>query len=58
MNSKQLRNLCLMVAKMGQMEPENTPTALLLMQTQFFGEIAYQLAVLNERNAPRELSTV
>lgn len=51
MTSEQIQNLCLQVATMGTKLDDGCSEALSLMQTQATWEIAYQLAVANERNA-------
>lgn len=49
MTSEQIRNLCLQVATMGTKLDDGCDGALSLMQTQATWEVAYQLAVANER---------
>ncbi len=48
MTSEQIQNLCAMVAKNGSELPNGCAEAVSLMHVQFLGEIAYQLAAMNE----------
>jgi hypothetical protein len=52
-SSEQIEKLNLMVAKNGKALPDGCHEAILLMNIQMLGEIAFQLAVLNEREMRR-----
>ncbi len=48
MTSEQIQDLCLQTAKMGREAENGSQDALILMECQFLGEIALQLAIANE----------
>lgn len=53
MTSEQVRALCLQCAEMGRQADNGSPVAISLMEIQGIWEIAYQLAVMNEREASK-----